>query len=501
MKNKVRFIKQTKAFFWLIVFFIGFSACANQGVQKYVEAPKYMFLFIGDGMGLSQMHAAEIMGGALNGEQVEIKKLSFSKFPGTGLMTTFSVNSYKTDSAASGTAIASGKKTINGRINIDPTGKIQFKPVAERAKENGMKVGVISNVPLNHATPACFYANMPSRGDYYEIAKQMVESEFDFFGGGGIKYPSGRKGLQTDILELAKQKGYKIIQSQKEFFLLGEKDKDEKIIAINEKLTVETAMPYRIDLNEKDLSLADYVNKSIQLLEDDEGFFMIVEGGEIDWAGHDNDAATLIKEVKDFDKAVQRAVQFYQRHPEDTLIVVTADHETGGMGLDFEVSGYSQSLEILNGQTISLEKFNEEHVKPYKAAKDEQEWNLDDFMPLIEEKFGLLKLSEEDKEELNDKASQEDREALRKMGRVLSAREYEELQSSLRNPNRALFGFILVKILNKKAGVSWTTGGHTAAPVPVFSIGKGYEKFVGTYDNTGLFKKMIKVMKLNSQSK
>jgi alkaline phosphatase len=497
MKRIIQYTKQSLSILSIILLFFVLFSCTEKGIQKDIESPKYVFLFIGDGMGLSQVHAAEILGGALSGEEIGIQKLSFSEFPGTGLMTTFSSNSYITDSAASGTAMASGKKTLNGRINIDKANQIEFKTIAEMAKEKGMKVGIISSVPLNHATPASFYSRVTSRSHYYEIAKQMVESGFDFFGGGGIKYPKGRRGLQTNVLELAKQEGYKVIQSKDEFLSLGNENIGIKVIALNEKITPDIAMPYRIDVNGDDLSLADYVNKSIELLDNDKGFFMMVEGGKIDWAAHDNDAATLIKEVKDFDKSVQRAFQFYQQHPQETLIVVTADHECGGMALGSVFSGYSQSLEILNAQTTSLEKFSDVHIKPYKATRDESEWDLNDFMPLIDENFGLKKLSEEEEKKLQEKANLGDKEAIRELGGVLSVREYKELQRAFLDPNTALFGYTLVKVLNQKAGISWTSDAHTAVPVPVFSTGKGYERFVGTYDNTDLFKKLSEVMRIN----
>jgi len=470
MKNTSQKTKQYIAILWIIFLFISLSACQYKGTQKELGIPKYVFLFIGDGMGLSQIHAAEIMQGALNGEEIDIQKLSFSSFPGTGFMTTFSSNSYITDSAAAGTAMASGHKTINGRINIDRTNKFEYKTIAEMAKEKGIKIGIISNVPLNHATPACFYARVSHRHQYYEIAQQMVESGFDFFGGGGIQYPSGRRGLQADILKLAEQKGYRVIRTKNDFLLLGEENRNEKIIALNEKLTLKKAMPYCIDTRDDDLSLADYVNKSIELIDNDKGFFMMVEGGKIDWAAHDHDAATMIKEVREFDKAVLRAVQFYNEHPEETLIVVTADHETGGMTLGSDFTGYSLSLEILNEQAISLEQFNQEYMRVYDDEIDKREQRTDDFMPLLQEKFGLKRILE---------------------------KEEKELRNSYEDSKDLLFGLTVVEILNRKAGISWTTGAHTAVPLPVFSCGKDYEYFVGYYDNTDLFEKLTQVMSLS----
>lgn len=469
MHKKSGFIKKTTAFLWVTILFIGLSSCQDGGVNRDILSPKYVFLFIGDGMGLAQIHAVEIMLGALKEQGIQVEKLNFSNFPGTGFMTTFSSNFYITDSAAAATAIASGHKTINGRINRDESNKKEFKTIAEMAKEKGMKVGIISNVPLNHATPACFYAGVNHRQKYYEIAQQMVESGFDFFGGGGIKYPSGRKGLQENILETARKKGYKVIQSESEFLSLGSQNRDERIIAVNETLTSEDALPYVIDRGVQEISLVQYVDKSIQLLDSDQGFFMVVEGGKIDWAAHDHDAATMIKEVMEFDEAVFRAYEFYCERPDETLIIVTADHETGGMTLGSEFSGSRLSLGLLNNQTLSLEKFYRDWLEPYKRDTVREEQSTEDLMRAIQEKFGL---------------------------QILTEKEKEELYRSFKEPNDALFGLRVLEILSRKAGIAWTTGGHTASPVPVFSIGKNYQKFVGYYDNTDLFKKLVEVMGL-----
>ena len=193
----------------------------------------------------------------------------------------------------------------------------------------------------------------------------------------------------------------------------------------------------------------------------------MVEGGKIDWAAHDHDAATAVKEVIAFDKAVLRAVRFYNKRPDETLIVVTADHETGGMSLGSDFAGYSQSLEVLNGQIMSLEKFNDTYVEPYKNEKEKEEWKLDDLMPLIQEKFGLRRLTE---------------------------RDMDELDRSFLDPRNGVFIQKIVEIVSRKAGISWATDAHTAAPVPVFSIGKEHERFVGYYDNTDLFDKMAGAM-------
>ncbi len=457
-------------------------------------APKYIFLFIGDGMGRSQITAAEIYTYALKHRDTGFESLSFSDFPSLGEITTFSSNSYFTDSAASGTALASGYKTKNGKININEDGTLSFVTLAESAQAAGRKIGILSSVPLDHATPAGFYARVPYRWHYYDISIQMAECGFDFFGGGGLNYPTGRLGQQKDAREYARERGYTITNTNEDFENL--KPGAGKTWAISQILTRKNALPYEIDRPLECLTLADFTRKAISLLENENGFFIMAEGGKIDWACHDNDAASTIHEVLAFADAVQEAVDFYHRHPDETLIVVTADHETGGMMLGSEKAGGNLHLNILSHQNMSLDQFNKQVIKPYLALTDEENRNLEDLYPEIQEKFGLIKLDNAARKALKKKALDGNRRAEEKIRLALSPMEWKEMEEALADPRTSTLGFSIVRILNEKAGISWGSYNHSGSRVPVFALGAGADQFEGSYDNTGIAKKLFHILDL-----
>ena len=160
----------------------------------------------------------------------------------------------------------------------------------------------------------------------------MVASDFDYFAGGALLDPQGKEGDQESIYDKAEKAGYKVVKTQAEAEKVSAKD--EKVVIIGEKLADSDSISYENDRASGEWALADYVSKGIEVLSDnDKGFFMMVEGGKIDWACHANDAATVFNEVKDMDNAIKVAYEFYKKHPKETLIVVTADHETGGIVL------------------------------------------------------------------------------------------------------------------------------------------------------------------------
>ena len=206
-------------------------------------------------------------------DDITVQHLRFSKFPVAGLTTTYDASSLITDSASSATAMASGNKTLSGVINMS-TGKTEaFKLVSEYAREQGKKIGVVSTVSLNHATPAAFYAKVPSRGNYYDIAVQLTQSDFDYFGGGGFIQPDGKNGDQANIFDLARNAGYTVADTDEEFHALT--PSSGKVLAVNERLQSSSAdMPYDIDRKAGELSLADYTAKGIELLSDDPDGFL-----------------------------------------------------------------------------------------------------------------------------------------------------------------------------------------------------------------------------------
>ncbi len=321
---------------------------SQEGVRRgQMERPKFVFLFIGDGMGFHQVSMAEAY---LSSQKKEIsnQSLSFTKFPVMGMVTTFSANSYITCSSAAGTALATGIKTNNGMLGIDPQGN-KLKSIAYNIKERGIPVGITSNVTIDHATPAAFYASSNSRNNYYEIAVQIPSSGFDFFGGGGFAQPTGPNKDQKDIYSVLEEGGYTVARGIKEYM----SKKGSKRVALFQERGKEADLPYAIDRSESDLTLKQVVAAAIDHLYGTKGFFIMAEGGKIDWAGHSNDAKTNILEVLDFADAVEVAFNFYQKYPNETLIIVTADHETGGMTLGRE-RGYELKLNELEPQKRSM---------------------------------------------------------------------------------------------------------------------------------------------------
>lgn len=309
-------------------------ACTLHGCGKIQEdtmPAKYIFLFIGDGMGPAQVYAAESWLAWTEDELGGTGRLSFTKFPYTGMITTYSANRNITCSSAAGTALATGHKTNNSVLGRTPDGK-DLKAFPYILKDNGYRIGIISNGPVNHATPASFYANADSRHDYYEISLQIPESGFDFFAGDGFKDFNGKdKNLQS-IDEVLDRRGYKVCYGMGDYERV---EKCDKLILCQDDNRKSGNRDYIVKHTEdSEISLADMVQTAISRFSgDDEPFFIMAEGGTIDWAGHHNRTMALTEKVMELDAAVKAAYRFYLAHPEETLIVVTADHETGGLAL------------------------------------------------------------------------------------------------------------------------------------------------------------------------
>ena len=400
------------------------------------------------------------------------------------------VPSFCPDSASTATSISTGYKTYSGTINMDTTMTLSYETIAEKLKKQlGYKIGVISSVNLNHATPAAFYAHQASRNNYYEIGLEMIDSNFDYFAGGALKKSTGSNGDQKDIYKLAKEAGYKVIKTQKEAEKLTAKD--GKAIVIAETLADSDAMSYDIDAANDEWGLANYVEKGIDVLDGDDGFFMMVEGGKIDWACHANDAAATIHDTIAFGKAVDKAIEFYKQHPSETLILVTGDHETGGLTIGFAGTNYNTYLTNLENQKISYAKYDSDYVSKYK----ENNTSFYDVLGDIEENFGLVASSMADGSEP---------ETL-----VMTNYEYQLLEDAYQmtmhgdsadtQKEYLLYGYYepltvtITHILNNKSGISFSSYSHTGIPVPVFALGNGEENFEGYYDNTDIFKQLAKL--------
>ena len=321
---------------------------------SFAEA-KYVFYFIGDGMGSNQVLGAEMYRSALEGQPLGRVQTLMTTFPYSGHASSYSKSNGITDSSAAGTCLATGSKTKNGMLGLDQD-SARLTTIAEELKKDGWGVGIMTTVAIDHATPAAFYAHVPKRSEYYKIGKQLPESDFDFFGGAGFHHPQGKKdNKDVNLYRYAEEAGYTIAHGYEE----GQAKMDAKKLILVQKDDDQGAkhgsnLPYAIDRKEGDLTLTQIVGTAIPFLEQRyDRFFMMVEGGMIDYACHSNDAATAFGEVWDMDEAMHLAYDFYLAHPDETLIVVTADHETGGLALGN--SDYTLHLDELKQQKSSKE--------------------------------------------------------------------------------------------------------------------------------------------------
>jgi alkaline phosphatase len=269
-----------------------------------------VILMIGDGMGLPDVYAAMTVAGA----PLNIERCTY-----TGLQKTYSFDKYITDSGAAGTALATGTKTNNGSIGVGPDGK-PVQSVLEIAESNKLATGLVSTSSITHATPASFIAHQSSRGSYEAIASDFLKTDIDCFIGGGINHFGHRKdGL--NLLDSLRKRGYEVDTTLNDVL----NSKALKIAG----LTAKEHNPYRLAGRGDMLPLS--AEKAISVLSKNrKGFFLMIEGSQIDWAGHANAADTLIDEVLDFDKTIGKVLDFAEKDGH-TLVIITADHETGGV--------------------------------------------------------------------------------------------------------------------------------------------------------------------------
>jgi alkaline phosphatase len=334
-----RFLRKTAALA-LAVLFAFSTICAQKA--------KYVFLFIGDGMGLGHVSLTEAWLSQKDGK-ISSTPLGFTQFPVMGVATTYSASNIITCSSAAATALASGYKANNSTVGIYPD-SIPLTQISYKLKELGYKIGIMTSVTLDHATPAGFYAHSNRRRNYYEIALQLPDSGFDFFGGGGFQGTRDKeiKGAEEQIYGKIAEKGYTIALGVEDY--KAKKAKADKMILLQDgKKKRDSALHTVIGREKGDLTLAQVLESAIDFIyePDGKGFFIMCEGGQIDWEAHSNRAAGVITETIDFDKAIAVAYEFYKAHPDETLIVITADHETGGLTLGRE-KGYTFDLTVFN---------------------------------------------------------------------------------------------------------------------------------------------------------
>ena len=458
------------------------------------KKPKYVFLFIGDGMSYPQFQAAsDYLGAVADTDNDKIldgnKPLNFMNFPVSGSAVTYDSTSFCPDSASTATSISTGHKTYSGTINMDESMTVKYETIAEQLRDEGYDIGVVSSVNLNHATPAAFYCHQPSRNNYYEIGEELIASDFDYFAGGALLKPEGADGNQENLYDKAEKAGYKVVNTQTEAEKIS--SKDEKVLLVSEKLADGDSISYENDRVNGEWALADYVDKGIEVLSDnDKGFFMMVEGGKLDWACHENDAGSAINDTIALADAVNEAIEFANQHPDETLILVTGDHETGGLTIGYAGTDYDTYLTNLSNQKISYAKFDSDYVAKYKENKTP----FEEVMKDVEKLFGLkMSGSEDDKLVLTEY----------EVGLLKDAYEKtiaDEKADADNQEEYVLYGtyeplsVTITHLLNNKSGIDFSSYSHTGLPVAVFAQGVGQENFGGYYDNTQIYHKLADLM-------
>lgn len=445
-------------------------------VLSFAQA-KYIFYFIGDGMGTNQVLASEMYLAELEG-RIGRKPLLMTQFPNSGQVATFSASNGITDSAAAGTCLATGTKTNNGTLGLSPQ-KDTLRTIAEILQQQGYGIGIMTTVAIDHATPAAFYAKVPDRDQYYEIGTQLAYTNFDFFGGAGFHQPVKQHDKKApNLYDLCEEQGYT--------FAHGYADAQTKMNAPKLILTQTTdgidrtkqagSLPYAIDRQEDALTLRQIVSTAIPYLSQrHDRFFMMVEGGMIDYACHGQDGATAIGETLDMDAALEEAYNFYLAHPDETLIVVTADHETGGMAMGN--GGYVLNLQALQHQHCSSWILSDQLSSLFKDNTPTWEMVKD----LLTRQLGFytsVELTDEEDAQLHDLYN---KAVAHKDGKVKTL--YKTMNE---------LGSTAIALLNKKAHLGWTSYDHTAHAVPVFAVGVGAERFTGWHDNTEIAPLILK---------
>lgn len=443
---------------------------------------KYVFYFIGDGMGVNQVNGTEMYRAELQNGRIGVEPLLFTSFPVGTMASTFSTTNSVTDSAAAGTALSTGEKTYNSAIGMDEQ-KQPLQTVAEKAKKAGKRVGIATSVSVDHATPAAFYAHQPNRSMYYEIATDLPKAGFDFYAGAGFLKPNttADKKEAPSIFPLFEEAGYTLARGYNDF--KAKAAQAQKMILIQEEGANVSCLPYAIDRKESDLTLAQITESAIEFLTKDnnKGFFLMVEGGKIDWACHANDAATVFNEIMDMDQAIKVAYEFYKKHPKETLIVVTADHETGGIALG--TGKYELNLKMLQYQENSEDVLSTQISELRKAKSNQVSW--EDMKSFLADKMGFWKevpVTWEQEKKLRDEYEK---------SFVKHKVEFEENLYSKNEPMAAR----AKEVMNEIAMVGWASGSHSAGYVPVFAIGAGSQLFGGKIDNTEIAKRIAKAAK------
>lgn len=431
------------------------------------KAPKYIFYFIGDGMGFGAASLTQAYNRMVLGNDTPLQML---RFPVASAATTHSASSGVTDSAAAGTALATGHKTNNGMLGVTPDSAAVIS-IATQLKDLGYGIGLITTVAPDDATPGAFYAHVPHRSMFYEIGCQAAASGFDFIGGANLRGLKNDRGEETDLLEVFDRNGVSVVRGVEAIASA----KYPRIMLLNTSTEYDNEVGLRIDSLPGVLTLPVMTEACIDFLlkKSPDKFFMMVEGGSIDHAGHANDAATLVRETLGFNEALEIAFKFYEAHPDETLIMVTADHETGGLALANRSMGYRIEPQYLQYPAMSKDRFNGQ-IQALLRSRMVIDWPyMKDFLAEHLKFYNQIPVSEAD-----ELAMQE------KFQLMLDKRAAGDIKGM--EDAYWPFSAEVYDVINRASGTGWTTNDHSGAMVPVYAVGVGCEKFIPLHDNTEL---------------
>jgi alkaline phosphatase len=430
--------------------------------------PRYIFLFLSDGGGMAHLEIARRYRQFVHHEGFVIVD-KIIKEGSLGVMTTHAADALSTDSAAAATALAGGCKANMGALGMCADGTIAVSAM-ELARRRGMRLALVTNATLYDASPAAFVCHVPNRRDYATIVDRYLELEPDVLMGGGKDQflpksrPGSRRKNETDVIAAFEIKGYRLAQNKSEL----EKIASGKVLG----LFAMRDMSFELDRDKSvEPSVYDMTRATIRLLHDrnPRGFFAFIESENIDTASHLSDIATVVHEYREFDRAVGVAYEFYRKYPRETLILVTSDHETGGLGL-----------------TLALKDLTSTRGENQTAATDDNLRKIQAISISLQKASRIL--GRNPTPEAVDKLMRD-----QFPGFILSP-ELKDAIVKRRPISRTLFTDPTAQALGTMVAHNtqayWQTSSHTNQPVLVAALGVGAERFKGYYDNDDFGKKL-----------
>jgi len=436
------------------------------------RAPKYIFLYIGDGMGMGPIMATQNYNRTVLGSD---KPLNMMQFPVVGWAQTWSASSDITDSAAAGTALSTGHKTKNYMLGMDAD-TVAVPSVAKILHDKGYGVAVATSVAPDDATPGAFYTHVPNRSMFYEIGRDMSECGYEFVAGAGLR-GTMTDGKPNDLLDRFAQAGVQIVRGPEGIKEIA----SERVLLLNSEGSSVHNIGYTIDSIAGALTLPMITEAALAQLErtSPDKFFMMIEGGNIDHALHGNDGGASIKEILNFDQAIGIAFDFYRKHPNETLIIVTADHDTGGMAV-VKPRGKG-GLKNLDYQKVSKEEFSE-FCKAMLKTRNIFSW--EDMKEYMAENLGFFtRIPVSDKAEARLKKLFDD---------TFEKRNTTDQKTLYANFNA--FAVAVFDMFNEAAGLAFCTTSHSGNVVPVFAIGRGADFLKGFNNNTDIPAAILKAV-------